>query len=208
MVEPRRKRGVGTSGTAGTRVASYEYRRFLGQRTTTFPGYKASIRLKRDRWMKDDPKAATFLRASQTLIAMFLTNGVAAGESLDSLVKLLCIFADRAVKESRPPEYYTNLPRAPTSYPVQKRRESETMMTAREVYAALENPAFAVPEAMVRTAPPGSPKHVTVLIVEDEIAEEIKLDPRPFASALRGQIAAELAKVICDYWGVRVSDAA
>ena len=81
-------------------------------------------------------------------------------------------------------------------------------LTAREVYAALENPMFAVPEARVCTAPRGSPKHVSVLIVEDEVAEEVRLDPRPFASALRGQIAAELAKVICDYWGVRVSEAA
>ena len=77
-------------------------------------------------------------------------------------------------------------------------------LSAREVYAALENPMFAVPEAKICTVSPGSPRHVTVLIVEDEVAEEIKLDPRPFASALRGQIAGELAKLICEYWGTRL----
>jgi hypothetical protein len=207
MVEPRRKRGIGVIA-AGTRVASYERRRFLGQRTTTFMGYTASIRLKRDRWLRD-PKAAVFLRTSQALIAKFLLMGIAAGDGLESLVKLLCIFADRAVKESRPPEYYTRVSGEPTRYPVQQRREPNPMtLTAREVYAALENPLFTVPEARACTTPPGSPKHISVLIVEDEVAEEIKLDPKPFASALRGQIAGELAKLICEYWGTRVSESA
>jgi hypothetical protein len=207
LTAPIRKRGVGTI-PAGTRRVSYARLAFPGQTTATFEGYASTLRRKRDHWRRHHLDAAEWLRASQVLVATFIEAGVAAGEDRETLVKLLCVFAARAAQDSRPPEYSPNLSSDPTSYhPPQPMEHSTMSMTPRDVYRALEHPILALdPEvkAVAPKAPPGSPRHVSVLILEDEAAEVIQLDPAPFSKALKGQIAAELANLIVNYWGRRV----
>jgi hypothetical protein len=206
LTAPTRKRGVG-SIPAGTKRVSYVRLALPGQTTATFEGFASTLRKKWDQWLRHRPDAAKWLRASQAMVVMFIEAGVAAGEDRETIIKLLCVFAARAAPDSRPPEYSPNLSNDPTSYhPPQRMERSAMSKTLRHVYQALENPIFALdPEVKIvaHKVPPGSPRHVSVLIVEDESAEVIKLDPAPFAKALKGQIAAELANLIVTYWSQR-----
>jgi hypothetical protein len=197
-VSDRRKRGVGRIA-AGTTETTFERLSFPGQTTTTFAGYASTLRRKADRWLRDDPEAAAWLRTATKLIAAFMRLGCEAGDALQDITQFVCDLAWRAVL--KPPDYSPRVLGAAIAY--HGRQETASMLGIRDLYPALSNPVLAAPGA--RPAQGGSPRNLSVIVVEDEIAELIRMDPSALAPAARGQLAAELAKVIADWMETRAA---